>query len=454
MTRPSIRAWTLAQALFILLASMGVSLALVLLVPPPEPGRMNLAEMAYALSEGTSKVISLHRAETAPPMDRSPLLEASLARVLGKPVDGVRAGWIELPSGSAGSGQSVVRIDGRDAVIAATPSGFNLFYGPEAELHRETFVPLFTSALRQADGSWLVGVPSNPARDAWRARIVLAFALTAAVLALPAWLLAHMLASPIVRLERAVRAAPAGGDELPIEGPEEMRSLAVALNDMRRSLLDAADHRSRMLAALAHDLRTPITALKIRADAVRGRQRGALLVDVDRLALIVERSLDFALSGSAAPQLVPVDLQEVASGAVARWQAQGKTVSQVRSTSAVVLSDPPLLERVVDNLIDNAVRYAGAARLEVALHDESGILSVEDDGPGIPELELARMLRPFERLDGSRHSATGGLGLGLASASGMLELMGGRLHVMNGAPGLRAQVHLMLATARVLSAQN
>lgn len=442
MIRPSIRTLMLAQALIILLTSMGVSLGLVLVAPPPEPGRMNLAEMAYALSTGTSKMISLHRADAAPPMDRSALLEASLARMLDKPADSVRAGWIELPSGSADRGQGVVRIDGRDAVVAATPSGFNLIYGPDADLRRETLVPLFTSAFQQNDGSWLVGVPSDPARAAWRARIILAFALTAAVLAIPAWLAARTLASPIVRLERAVRSPPVSKQELPISGPEEMRSLAVALNDMRRRLLDATEHRSRMLAALAHDLRTPITALKIRTDAVRGRQRAALMADVDRLALIIERSLDFALSGSATPQLVPLDLEVVASDAVRRWQVRGEPVTLASSTSVVVLVDPPLLERVVENLIDNAVRYGEAARLEVAMLHGFGVLSIEDDGPGIPEHELARMLQPFERLDAARHSGTGGLGLGLASASGMLELMGGRLQLEPGLSGLRASALL------------
>ena len=446
MKPASISRQILALTLGVLGVSMAISLALILAWPAPERGRTTVAEMAHALKTAQSRVIGTSLAEAPPQGRRSPLIEVALAKALGAPVSDVRAVWAEAPGAATGAAQSVMLIDGRDVLVSTTPNGFVLSYGPDAELSVNTNLPLFTASVRQADGRWLVGNPHDPALRAWQVRIVSSFVLAALVLCFPAWLLARWIASPIVALEIAARRAGSNGSlALPTSGPREVRSMAQAMMEMRLRLIDHGRDRARMLAALAHDLRTPLTALRIRIDTLPEAARERLGEDLRRMERLIEHSLTFALTAARSPSLTPVRVDALARDvAKQRRDAGGDAV--VSSAAPVSMqTDPVLLERALGNLVDNALRYGLRARIAVRRDDEEVILSVEDDGPGIPDEEQARMIQPFERLETSRSSETGGAGLGLSTTAELIALLNGRLELANITGGLRAQIRLPLA---------
>lgn len=443
MRTGSILSQIVALTLLVLTVAMGLSLALVLLTPPPEPGRINILEMAYALEGHRSKVISVVAADAPPEGTRSPLVEAALARKLGADPSNVRVIWKDIPGAAFRAQESIILIDGRDVLVSTTPDGFALRYGEGVELAPETFVPLFEGALRLPDGRWRLGRPDDQARDAWRLRIILAFAVAGLVLMAPAWLIARRIAAPITALGRAAGQTRLTTDApFPAAGPPEVRAAAQAMNAMHGRLAEQAEERVRMLAAVAHDLRTPLTALRLRADTLHEPLKGRMGADLRRMGELIDHSLEFAMAGSRRPRLTQVRLDDVARGVVARVADLGAEVVLTEAAPAAAFTDPLLLERALANLIDNAVRYGVRARVSVLADRDEAVLRVDDDGPGIPEALLDRAVRPFERLEPSRNRDKGGTGLGLAIVSDLTDALGGQLTLTNTGEGLRAEIRL------------
>lgn len=256
-------------------------------------------------------------------------------------------------------------------------------------------------------------------------------------------------ARPLRALGTASRQLAADMDvpDLPLNGPAEIRDLSRAFNDMKHTIRALMDERTRMLAALAHDFRTYLTRLRLRAEFIDDiDQRARAVADLDEMNLLLDDTLTFAREVSApdAPAPPLVDLAVEIAALVAVRRELGQDVEWHGAQAALPVACAPLaLRRMLDNLVDNAVRYAGGARL-AATSDDSGVLvTVEDDGPGVPEAALPSLTLPFERLEGSRARATGGSGLGLSIVLALATSQGGKLALQNRAEGgLRATLRL------------
>ena len=220
------------------------------------------------------------------------------------------------------------------------------------------------------------------------------------------------------------------------EGPPDMRRAIEAFNGLSRRISDLLDEKDQMLGALGHDLRTPLASMKIRAASMRPvDQRTALFSTVDGMERMIEDILTLARTGRSAEPLAQVDVRALVSGIVGEFRDQGAAVVLEPGEAIVWPLRPELLSRALRNLIDNAVRYAGVARLVVTVEGRVLLIRVEDEGPGLPADQLEHVLRPFARLDQSRNRGTGGAGLGLAIAVSIARLHGGTVELENRAGG-------------------
>jgi len=293
----------------------------------------------------------------------------------------------------------------------------------------------FEVELRLHDGSPLTieVTPSGLPLARWLPAVLL---VQLALLLVCAWLAVRLALRPLRQLSHAVEQLQPGKDApmLPEDGPAEVGTAAAALNALQ------------ILAAISHDLQTPITRMKLRVETLpEDATQQRLLDDLDHLGQLVREGVAYARSShvaSGAP--VAMDLGAFLASVVGDYEDMGKAVSGGAPTGLTAQTWPQPLRRVVGNLVDNALRYAGSAEIEAG-RDAAGRpwISVSDRGPGIPEDQLQAVLAPFHRLESSRNRDTGGTGLGLAIAVQLAQSLGGslRLHNREGG-GLRAELQL------------
>ena len=308
----------------------------------------------------------------------------------------------------------------------------------------------FSASLRLPDQGWM-NVTARPPRPVpWSSPtfLVALAVMTAAVAALSFWAVQRLtaplreLAQAADRLGRDVNAPP-----LPTEGPREVAQAAAAFNTMAERIRRFVSDRTTMLAALSHDLRTPITRLRLRAEFIEDQVlREKLLADLAEMEAMVSATLALAREDAARERVSVIDL-----AALARTVADeandlaGREVATVAAPSSLPLAVRPLaLKRALGNLVQNAVAYAGTCTIRLVPPDRGMVrLLVEDDGPGIPEAEIERLMQPFQRGEPSRSRETGGAGLGLAIARSVARAHGGELVLENRSPrGLRASLSL------------
>lgn len=286
---------------------------------------------------------------------------------------------------------------------------------------------------------------SSSVRGSWLRLALIGLGVILAGLAL-AWFLANSLARPLHRLGRA--AADLGRGDLdaraPVEGPKEIRVLAQTFNSMALALSANLRSQRDFLANASHQLRTPLTGLKLRLEALRGEdgpaaeQAAKAETELDRLSALVDDLLELARASSQEPTGVSVDLANVAREAVARWQDQarqaGKRVQLGREASAPVWASATDLGHLVDNLVENALRY-GPPGTEITIEaggdDGRATLVVADTGPGIPNEDRARVFERFYRGSTGRQSGPG-TGLGLAIVAELAQRWGGEARLLDG----------------------
>ncbi|MGD9923805.1 MAG: ATP-binding protein, partial [Pseudorhodoplanes sp.] len=242
------------------------------------------------------------------------------------------------------------------------------------------------------------------------------------------------------RLGRDVNAPP-----LPESGTVEMRQAAQAFNAMQTKLRALIENRTRMLAALSHDLRTPLTLLRLRAENVENtEERDKMLSTIAEMDTMIGATLQYAREQAADEPLRTTDVTALVQSVVDDMADAGIDVAI--TTPAIPVSircQPAALKRALTNLIENAVKYGRRARVSLTTAPQSIEIAIEDDGPGIPEEELSRVFEPFYRVEESRSRDTGGVGLGLAIARTVVEAQGGTITLSNRQPhGIRAQVML------------
>ncbi|TRZ96102.1 MAG: HAMP domain-containing protein [Rhodocyclaceae bacterium] len=250
-------------------------------------------------------------------------------------------------------------------------------------------------------------------------------------------------------LQRLAEAADAFGSDLespPLEesGPAETRRAAEAFNRMQDRLRRLIAERGRALAAVSHDLRTPLTRMRLRAELVEDESlRAQINGDIDDMQAMVESTLDYLRGLRENEPVQSIDMEALLASLVTDQQALGRPVTLTGSVVAPYLGRLSTLKRALDNLIDNAVKYGQSALIVVEDGATELRLIVEDCGPGIPEADLVRVLDPYVRLDASRSRETGGVGLGLTIARDAAMLHGGKLLLENLAGGgLRATLVL------------
>ncbi len=231
---------------------------------------------------------------------------------------------------------------------------------------------------------------------------------------------------------------------LPEEGPTEVRRLTSAFNRMQDRLGRFIADRTRMLAAIGHDLRTPITSLKLRAELLDDDEaRAKMLATLDDMERMSEATLAFAREDAAAEPARSVDLDALIGSLADDLAEMGKEVSFTEGKRVAYPCRPTALRRALNNLVDNAIRYGRRARITLANTPAGPLITIDDDGSGIPEDQLDEVFKPFVRLEQSRSRETGGSGLGLSIARSIILSHGGELTLANRPEGgLRAEVRL------------
>jgi signal transduction histidine kinase len=294
--------------------------------------------------------------------------------------------------------------------------------------------------MRLPDSTWLnVSMTVEPARPWHSPTFLAAFLLmTAAAAGLTLWAVRRLtapvrtLAAAAEALGRDVNAPP-----LPEDGPLEVATAAAAFNTMAARIRRFVDDRTELLTAIGHDLRTPITRLKLRAEFVEDdEQRAKILADLEELEAMVSATLAFGRDARTTEPVSSLDLAELLRTVLDEaGDARPDVVQKLAyegPAHQTVRARPLALKRALANLVSNAVTYGGGARVRL-LPPVDGMLTieVEDDGPGIPPAELDRVFEPFHRGEPSRSRETGGVGLGLPIARNIFRAHGGDVTLAN-----------------------
>ena len=297
------------------------------------------------------------------------------------------------------------------------------------------------------DGQWLsfaTMVPKTGPAVSWQFIVSMAL-MGLVVLVVSIWAIGRVTAP----LAAFAQAATALGKNLKAEpvresGTREVRQATRAFNDMQTRLIRLIEGRTRMLAAISHDLRTPLTLLRLRVEsAPECEDREKMLATINEMNGMIGSVLDLARSDASLENRRPMDLTALVESIVDDMKDAGFPVTMQPSSSVIYECYGAALKRAVTNLIDNAVKYGRTARVAICEVPTLIKIIVEDEGPGIPEHELGRVTEPFYRVEESRSRESGGAGLGLAIAGSVIEAHGGELKLANRREGgLRAEVRL------------
>ncbi|WP_422776732.1 ATP-binding protein [Pseudomonas mediterranea] len=250
------------------------------------------------------------------------------------------------------------------------------------------------------------------------------------------WLAVRIAIRPLSRLAEAVEnldpnAHPVQLDE---SGPREVAYAARAFNSMQARIAAYLKERMQLLAAISHDLQTPITRMKLRAEFMDDSlEKDKLGNDLNEIEHLVREGVAYARSVHGATEAsCRISLDSFLDSLVCDYQDTGREVSLRGNNGAVIETRPHALRRILVNLVDNALKYAGTAEVEISGDASMGVsIRVLDRGPGIPEEVLAEVVKPFYRVESSRNRSTGGTGLGLAIAQQLTVAIGGSLSVRN-----------------------
>lgn len=298
-------------------------------------------------------------------------------------------------------------------------------------------------ALRLADGSplqvRLPGIPPAPnfPMPAPGRLLAALAALIGGVLGLT-WVAVRIATRPLSRMAEAARRlgeAPEHSPPLDIRGPTEVTQAAAAFNHMQQRVREHIIERTRILAAISHDLQTPITRLRLRAEMIEDDGlRARFQADLDAMQALVREGLDYARSRDNTAPLQPVDVNGLLEALCSDAADMGWSVALHGHAAQPCPAQPVALRRALWNLVENGVKFG--KRVEIVIEDSPtfALVRIRDHGPGLPEAELEKVFEPFYRTEASRSRETGGTGLGLAIARNLLRAQGGDVRLAN-APG-------------------
>lgn len=297
------------------------------------------------------------------------------------------------------------------------------------------------------DGRWLnASTLLLPRPPAWTLPSITAMGVTAVALVLLVVLLVRRTTRPLADLAVAAERLGRGEDvpPVPLDGPLDVRQTTEAFNRMNERLRRFLDDRTRMLAAVSHDLRTPITSLRLRAEFIDDEDlKARMLETLDEMQRMAEATLAFAREDATHEATRDVDMAALVESVCVDLADLGRDVVFAGAGRTPVACRTVAIKRALRNIIENAVSYGVRARVSLDADEDEVRLVVDDDGPGIPEADFERVFEPFARLEASRNADTGGIGLGLSIARTIAGSHGGDIDLANRADGgLRVTLRL------------
>jgi signal transduction histidine kinase len=306
----------------------------------------------------------------------------------------------------------------------------------------------FVAQLRLADGTPVTFDSRQPLPAAdWPYRVLASLAVLLAAVIAVSLLAVRWATRPLATLADAAEALGRDIDRPPLaeNGPVEVARAAGAFNAMQARLARDMRERTRVLAAMSHDLKTPITRMRLRADLLEDAAlRAKFTEDLAEMESMLGATLGFLRGTQRAEAVQPIDVNALLESLAADWSETGARVSLEGPRAAPFRGRPQALRRCLSNLIENAVKYGGGASLAAEDGAKSLVIRVRDEGPGIPEPELERVFEPYHRLEGSRSRETGGTGLGLAIARAAAHANDGDIVLRNRPQGgLEAELTLV-----------
>jgi two-component system OmpR family sensor kinase len=446
-SRPPTATLFVQLLILIVLAVVGaltINLLVVLNLPPPAPDFYRMAEIAQVLKQGLGVTTTDHRPLVTRISDRPPMVMGSMPAGFVPPAQKALAQLLgESPANLLISSDFSPFSDRRAFHIVRN----ELTQKGEPAEERFLIAP-FAVGLKRPDGRWLIVQPKPTlAPDPWQQRLILSVILSALALTPVAWLFARRLAKPIAlfaegaeRFGRDPRAPP-----LAIAGPSEIAVAVDAFNHMQERLARYVEDRTAMVGAIAHDLRTPLTRLRFRAESAPVEVSHKMVADIAQMEAMISGTLAFVRDATQTAQRTRLELSSLLESLSDEMSETGLLVFVDRADRVVIDGDPVSLRRLFANLLDNAVKFGRCARVRVFAEGAAAIVEIEDDGCGLPPTELERVFEPFHRHETSRSRETGGIGLGLAVARSVARAHGGDATLANrAAGGLTARVTLPL----------
>lgn len=293
--------------------------------------------------------------------------------------------------------------------------------------------------------TWRIIETPRPWLAPWHLTTLIAMLIAVVALAVPAWFIAQAISRPVRAVARAAERARAGAElpSMPIGGAREVRDLARSVAAMHARLARHAEGRTTMLAAIAHDLGTPLSRLAFRVEQLPESARDRAAADIAEMRGMIAAALSFARDEAVGAR-VRLDLGSVIESLGDDMADAGAAVTIQPGPRAVVRGDAPALRRMFANLADNAVRYGDRATIGWRIEGDMVEVTIDDAGPGIDPATVDRLFEPFARGEPSRNRTTGGTGLGLAIVRSIAARHEGEAVLENGPTGGRARVMLPL----------
>ncbi len=319
-----------------------------------------------------------------------------------------------------------------------------MMYGPGRMMGGPALLALDV-AIPLSGGQWLSFSTALPAAGPGFSRqlIVSMLVMAVVIIAVSVWA-ARRVTAPLAVLAGAAERLGADVHAPPIAetGTIETRQASRAFNEMQVRLRELIENRTRLLAAISHDLRTPLTLLRLRAENVpEADERERMLATLTEMEAMVGAILQFARDEMATEPSRRTDLTALVQSLVDDMADAGLAVAMEPAPAVLVDCQPSALKRAITNLIDNAVKYGRKAHVSLQAPARAVEIAIDDEGPGIPDAELARVFQPFYRVEGSRSRDSGGVGLGLAIAQSLVQRNRGTLSLRNRpSGGLRALI--------------
>ena len=306
----------------------------------------------------------------------------------------------------------------------------------------------FVAAFQEAPGRWVAVQPApEPFPTQWQQRLMLWFANSFSLVAPIGYLFARRLVAPFAAFATAAErlGRDPSGPVIALRGPAEIGRAATAFNLMQQRLKRYIDDRTAMVGAISHDLRTPLARIRFRVDAAPPRVREGVLGDVAQMEEMVTAVLAFIRDASEPGLRERVDLRSILECVVDDAALMGGDAALDPGAPASVEVDPLSVQRVVTNLVENALKYGRKAHVRLFTDGADAVTEVVDAGPGLPDEELERVFLPFYRAERARTLNTGGIGLGLSVSRSIARAHGGDVRLFRQPDGLVAQLRLPLA---------